>query len=248
MSSRLQHEVIAPAALDEPLKAELYALFSRCYDCVSRRQFDRDLSEKDSLILLRSVDGCVRGFSTQQVFDWVLEGETVRVMFSGDTIIEPACWGSPELMKGWCEVAAKALHQQPRKRLFWLLISKGYRTYLFLPLFFQRYLPGLVNTAPPEWGRLLDEVARNKFGNAYDEWTRLVRFPSSHGQLTGELAEIPPGRRGDAHVRFFMAQNPDFAKGVELACLTEVSLENTHGLGRRWLGQALELQPQSARA
>ena len=134
---------------------------------------------------------------------------------------------------------AEAQRAQPEKRLFWFLISKGYRTYLLLPLFFRHYVPAVGHNAPAEWKRLLDQAAHEKFGAAYDPVCGLVRFPRSQGHLRRELAQIPVSRHDDPHVRFFKERNPDFALGVELACLTEVTLENTHGLGRRWLGRAL---------
>jgi hypothetical protein len=250
MSSRLHHEIIAPAEAGDAMRRELYALFARCYDCVSRSQFDLDLAEKDSLILLRTAEGRICGFSTQQVFEMMFEGEAVRILFSGDTIIEPAFWGSAELIKGWCRVAARALQQQPETPLFWFLISKGYRTYLYLPLFFREYLPSPAGSAPSCWQRLLDQAARRKFGEAYDPESQLIRFARPQGQLSEALAQIPPARQGDPHVRFFMEKNPHFAQGVELACLTEVTLANTHGLGQRWLGQALRqamnLEPELA--
>jgi hypothetical protein len=115
------------------------------------------------------------------------------------------------------------------------------RTYLYLPLFFRHFIPAAAEGAPPAWKGLLDALAREKFGEAYEANTGVIRFPTSQGQLTTELATIPPGRQDDPDVAFFLQRNPDFASGVELACLAEISLENTQGIGRRWLSQALSL-------
>jgi hypothetical protein len=256
MSPRLQHEITAPASLGRGLRREMYALLSRCYDCADRDRFEHDLDSKDTVVLIRDSGGVVRGFSTQAWFDWVHEGDAVRILFSGDTVMEPQFWGSSELARGWCSVAAALLGKKPGRRLFWFLISKGYRTYLYLPLFFREFVPGPpLDPGPnpvaserrpgsndggnPSLHRLLNEVASHRFGPAYDAATGLIRFPESQGQLTPELATIPEGRCDDPHVRYFLERNPDFALGVELACLAEVSLENTHGPGRRWLERAL---------
>jgi hypothetical protein len=254
MTSRLRFEIIAPEALDAVQRSAMHALFVRCYDCVNPDSFERDLNSKNAVVLVRDENGVLRGFSTQAWFDWQHEGEPVRILFSGDTIMEPGYWGSAELARGWCEVAARLLKTEPARRLFWLLISKGYRTYLYLPLFFRDFVPSPSSSDPlsspikpclngssiPSLQGLLDEVARHRFGSAYDADKGLVRFPESQGQLTAELALIPEGRRGDPYVRFFLDRNPDFARGVELACMAEVSLENTHGLGRRWLEHAMK--------
>jgi hypothetical protein len=254
MNARLRFEITAPDALDAVQRSAMHALFVRCYDCVNPDAFERDLDSKNAVVLVCDDEGVLRGFSTQAWFDWQHEGEPVRILFSGDTIMEPDHWGSAELARGWCEVAARLLKAEPARRLFWLLISKGYRTYLYLPVFFREFLPSPSSSDPlsspikpgpngssiPSLQGLLDEVARHRFGSAYDGDTGLVRFPESQGQLTAELAIIPEGRRGDPHVRFFLDRNPDFARGVELACMAEVSRENTHGLGHRWLEHAMK--------
>ncbi len=244
MTASLSHQILDPGSLTREQRDEVFALFSRCYDCVEEEVFRKDLEAKTSIILLSDELGKVVGFSTQQVYEWQLSGEPIRVLYSGDTVIDPASWGSQELAKAWCRVAARAMLGPPAARTFWFLISKGCRTYLYLPLFFRHFIPGVGEAgAPQEWKGLLDELALHKFGEAYDPWTGLIRFPASRGQLTQELATIPASRRDDPHVAFFLGRNPDYTDGVELACLAEVSLENTHGVGRRWLNQALSLQP-----
>lgn len=253
MRARLQHQVCAPSALEAAQREAMHDLFRRCYDCSDREAFERDLNAKDAVVLVHDADGVLRGFSTQAWFDWRHEGEMVRILFSGDTVMEPEYWGSAELVRGWCKVAARLLRMEPRRRLFWFLISKGFRTYLYLPLFFREYVPAIkrsdpvasaikpccIETSPAALQRLLREVAQQRFGDCYDAESGLIRFPRSQGQLTPELVVIPEGRRDDPHVRFFLERNPDYASGVELACLAEVALENTHGLGRRWLERAL---------
>jgi hypothetical protein len=243
MTARLTHQILDPASLTRERRDEVFALFSRCYDCVNEETFQRDLEAKTSIILLSDEAGGLVGFSTQQVYEWELSGEPIRIIYSGDTVIDPASWGSQELAKAWCRVAAAAMLGPRTTRTFWFLISKGCRTYLYLPLFFRHFIPGVGEAgAPNEWKGLLDELAIHKFGEAYDKRTGLIRFPASRGQLIPELATVPVSRRDDPHVAFFLERNPDYTKGVELACLAEVSLENTHGVGRRWLNQALSLQ------
>ena len=240
MTTGLTHQILEPASLTGAQREEIFSLFARCYDFVEESAFRQDLDNKTSIILLNDEAGKIAGFSTQQVYDWQLSGVPIRVLYSGDTVIDPASWGSQELAKAWCRVAARAMQGPPAARTFWFLISKGCRTYLYLPLFFRHFIPGAGEAgAPPEWKGLLDELAYDKFGGAYDPRTGLIRFPFSRGQLTAELATIPASRRDDPNVAFFLKRNPDYAHGVELACLAEVSLENTHGVGRRWMEQAL---------
>lgn len=242
MTATLSHEILHPALLPPARREEVFALFARCYDCVEASAFEKDLDQKTSIILLTDEADDVVGFSTQQVYEWNFAGERIRVLYSGDTVIDPACWGTQELARAWCNVAARAMQGPPALRTFWFLISKGCRTYLYLPLFFRDFIPSGSLDATPGWKELLDELAYAKFGTHYNAQSGLIRFPTSRGQLTPELATIPPGRQDDPYVKYFLERNPDFANGAELACLAEISLENTRGIGRRWLSQALSHQ------
>ena len=233
------HEVVSPQNLGIADRDRMFAIFEACYDMVSRVGFEGDLEGKSSVVLMRDGAGVVRGFSTQEVYEHASATGAIRVLFSGDTVVEPECWGRSELVHGWCAVAANALAAAPRRPLYWFLISKGHRTYRYLPVFFRRFIPGPTPDAPPEWRTMLDEVARARFGAHYDAAAGLIRFPESRGQLARGLAEVPAARRSDPHIRYFLDRNPEYASGVELACFAEVSLANTHGLGRRWLEEAI---------
>jgi len=236
---RLSSKVIPVREVNAALRERLFALMQRCYDCISRDRFESDLAEKDYLIVLSDAAGVTRGFSTQKLFCGEWKGQSIQVLFSGDTVVEPAYWGSHELAKAWCQVAAMAMKAQPSRRLFWFLVSKGYRTYLYLPLFFKNYFPRHDIVEAPGLNELLITLAKERFGSAFDEKAGVLRFPESLGQLTPEFAQIPDARSDDPHVQYFLRKNPGFALGEELACLAEVSLENTHGLGQRWLEKAI---------
>ncbi len=63
-------------------------------------------------------------------------------------------------------------------------------------------------------------------------------FPESLGQLKAELAAVPQRRLQHPHVQFFLQRNPDFARGIELACLAEISPANMKLFAGRILMQA----------
>ena len=213
---------------------------------MDEERFRRDLREKDAVILLRDRwDGVVHGFSTQQIFRLTVAGRTVRALFSGDTIIDRAYWGEQELVRGWCHFAGRTLADDPATPLYWFLISKGYRTYLYLPLFFHRFLPGRDGVAGSFESQRLDALARAKFGRSYHPASGTLRFRESQGQLKPGLAETPAGREDNPHVRFFLERNPGYAHGDELVCLAEISPGNMKSFARRWLleGTRTPIQP-----
>ena len=241
----LSHLIVAPADLTAAQREQMFDLFATHYACVSRQSFDADLVAKTWVILLHDEARVIRGFSTQEIYTFVYAGQDQRILFSGDTIIAPAYWGSQELVRGWCAVTARMLAAAGSTPCYWFLISKGYRTYLYLPLFFLTYYPHHQGD-DADLKPLLDTVARAKFGNAYNPTSGLIRFDETHGQLTEALTEIPSKRSDDPAVQFFLERNPDFAQGVELACLAPLTLSNTHRLGRSLLTQATLLCHDSA--
>jgi hypothetical protein len=232
--AELVEEVAPVARLDEAARRELHALFVRYYENVPWELFAADFAEKDFVILLRrGPGGPVAGFSTQKVLRCEPGGHEMRVLFSGDTVIDKEAWGEQGLVRAWCRLAGALKSQRSDTPLYWLLICKGYRTYLYLPLFFADYWPRHERPTPPKAQALLDAFAKAKFGRAYSKKTGLLRFKEAKGNLTADLAEVPAGRREDPRVKYFLERNPGYAKGDELVCLTEVSEANTKGLAKR---------------
>lgn len=213
----------------------IYDLFNRHYEHVSWPQFERDLAEKDAVIVLRDAQGHPCGFSTQKVMHVAVDGRPVRAIFSGDTIIDPSHWGDQELGRAWCHYVGQVRAAEPNTPLYWFLISKGYRTYLYLPVFFEKYYPACGWPTPPGEQRILNALATAKFPNYYHPETGLIVFSESRGNLKPVLALVPPRRLNSPHVRFFLARNPSFAQGVELACLAEISPENMRSYPARIL-------------
>lgn len=212
----------------------LYGLFTRHYDKVSREKFESDFREKETVILLRdTAAGLVRGFSTQMVLRERFQGSPVRALFSGDTIIDPAYWGEQELVKAWCRLAGMLHAEEPETPFYWFLICKGYRTYLYLPVFFRDYYPRYDAPIPVRELSLLNSLSALKFPDYFKPETGLLEFPSPQGQLKTALSDTPPGRLKDPRVRFFIEKNPNYASGSELVCLTEISEGNMRGLAQR---------------
>ena len=230
---KLYNEIVPIASLGPLDRDILFALYSRHYCGARRDQFENDLAEKEVVILLRDRSNHqVCGFSSQMILRQRIGGQEVRALFSGDTIIAPSHWGDQELRRGWCRYAAAALTAEPGVPLYWFLMTKGYRTYLYLPVFFRDFFPHYDREIPRELQSLLDGFARQKFSDAYDASSGLIRFAETHSQLTDELSGVPVRRANDPHVKFFLQRNPEYVRGVELACITEISHENIRPFAR----------------
>jgi hypothetical protein len=247
-SSSPRSEPLAEAdavVLREELSArdrdEMFALFSTYFAGVTRGVFERDLKEKEWVIVLRDERGRVDGFSTLMRFEH--EGRTV--FFSGDTIVAEERRGTPELSRLWVN-HVRAAAQRTDGEVYWFLISSGYRTYRFLPVFFRDFHPRFDGRSP-ELASLLDGIATRRFGEAYDRETGIVRLAHPSPLRTPHPGPLP-ARRGegarragegraahDPHVRFFLAANPGHARGDELACLVRVAEDNLTPAGARML-------------
>ena len=227
-------------------RASMLRLLDAHFEGVTPPVFARDLAEKDSVLLLEEA-GRIRGFSTLLIYGSRFGGETATIVYSGDTIVEPGAWGSSALARCWIGSVRALAELHPRRRLYWLLLTSGFRTYRFLPVFWRDFYPRFDGGTRPELGSRLALLAAERFGARYVPALGVVRFESPQVLREG-LAGVPPARLQDPHVAFFLERNPGFVHGDELACLTEISFENLTAAGRRmWcLGDRTPLLPEMA--
>jgi hypothetical protein len=233
---QLAGEIRRVPGLDSGEREQMFALLQRYFHGVTRPGFGRDLAEKEWAILLRDRQcGEIMGFSTLMSFESEGAGATVRVLFSGDTIIHPDYWGETVLPRLWAQLVFRLAAEIPGKKTYWFLICSGYKTYRFLPVYFRDFYPSCRHPTPLAVKGLLDVVAMQKFPDEYEPATGIVRLSASTPLKKG-VAEVTPARHRDPHVAFFLGANPEYGTGDELACLTEISPDNLTRAGRRMLG------------
>jgi hypothetical protein len=229
--------VVPRDALTGGQQDEMYALLDAHFEGITPRQFRRDLDEKNWVILLEQGGpaGRLCGFSTLLVYETRFEGEPISVVYSGDTIVRRDAWGSSALPRTWIASVNSLRRHYPRGRYYWLLITSGYRTYRFLPLFWRNFIPCCDAPTPMREGLLLHHLAAERFGPVYNPATGVVRFerPQALRDEAG-LRGIPPERlHSDPHVAYFAARNPGHERGDELVCLCELGDDNLTPAGRR---------------
>ena len=227
-------ETLVPApSLTSNNVDEMFRVFSRYYVGVTRDLFERDLGEKDSVILLVDDRRRIRGFSSVRVIDLPLGCGRGRAIFSGDTVVEQSHWGDPSLARAFIRLAATTKAQRPDEPLYWFLIVKGHRTYRYLPLFFKRFHPAWNCATSPDIQSLMDRLADDRFGKNYDRNTGIVHFPAPSTRLSEWVAIIPEKDKNRADVRFFLERNPGYRNGDELVCLVEIAESNLKPCARR---------------
>ncbi|HMN27879.1 MAG TPA: hypothetical protein PKE45_06950 [Caldilineaceae bacterium] len=237
MTIQLTNQVCARSELSDETLAAMTALFAEHFAAVNPARFAQDLAGKDWVILLREpTTGALQGFSSLALYTTVYQGQPISVVYSGDTIIRPAFWGTPELPRTWIKtvLARSAELSQP---LYWLLLSSGYKTYRFLPVFYRHFYPRYDQPTPPAIQHLIDHLACERFGADYDQASGVVRFTNGATPLRHGIADLSRERMADPHIAYFLARNQGHQQGDELVCLTQIHLDNLTAAGRRMVRQ-----------
>lgn len=234
--SRLVSRFVAMADAAPALVRALYDLFSRYYDDVDPARFERDFRSKDFALVLEH-GGQPVGFTTAGLFDFAWRGESIAVLFSGDTIVDRAFWGEQELARAWLGQIGRLARVWPDRRMVWFLIVKGHRTYRYLPVFARRYVPCEGGTSDSDLAGLRDAIAADMFGTRFDPASGTIHFDMPRGRLRDEFADPTHREAGLPGVAYFLNANPGFRAGDELACLCDLSRDNMRPRARRWFDE-----------
>lgn len=223
MTGSLTARTVAVPTLDGQTRADAFALFQSAYAATDRARFERDLAEKQLVILLHDrAAGRLRGFSTLLVRTVETARGSASVVFSGDTVIDKEYWGQKQLQREFCKLLVRLKLRRPHRPLYWFMISKGYRTYLLLAHAFPRAVPRHDRSDLPHLRTVLDRLATERFGPEYDAPSGLVRYATPHERVRAEIAPVEASLLANPHIRFFVERNPGHVNGDELACLAEV--------------------------
>jgi hypothetical protein len=205
---------------------------------MDRESFEADLSRKDWVIeIVEQTSNELKGFSTQVVKQFEVDGRSIRTLFSGDTIVDRDQRGQQRLFQvsGW--LLRRLMEAYPDDELYWFLISKGYKTYRFLPLFFREFYPTHKVTTPPQFSAVIEALAAHFGGDArFDRQAGVLRAGPTACQLRSGVADITKERLRDQHVRFFANANPGHVKGDELCCIAPLTHSNLTRAAYRAMG------------
>jgi hypothetical protein len=220
----LSGQIIERAALQPAEIEAMFYLMQTFYDDVDRDVFMTDLRDKDTCILLRNNDNEIVGFSTQKMLSFDMDGRTIHGVFSGDTIIHKDYWGSFELYT----VFARFFFAYAKKfdDFYWFLISKGYKTYRMLPIFFKDYYPNRENATPDLEQSIMHGYAKRLYPEEYNDRTGVISYRTVKDKLKKGVADITEKELRNHDIRFFLQANPNYAQGDDLVCIARLYLDN----------------------
>ena len=236
-------QLVRTADITPSLRDKMFALMESYYEGIERVTFDADLDEKEWVIqILDEETNRLKGFSTQMLLEVEVSGRTVHALFSGDTIVDSDARGERSLFQvsGWFVRSLMSIY--PGAELYWFLISKGYKTYRFLPLFFHEFYPRYDVSTPARFAAVIDALAGYKFPATYDGALGIVKAGPCSCRLRPGMADITPDRLRDPHVRFFAERNPRHALGDELCCIAPLTLANFTPAAYRAMGSRPRMQ------
>lgn len=221
---RLRATIVSVDELQPIERARMFSLMQKYYDGVAIETFESDLSRKNKVILLKD-QGLIQGFSTLVFLRTVVNGKTVYGVFSGDTVIEKQYWGQTVLGRAFLRRLFFEKLKRPFAPLYWLLLSKGYKTYLMMANNFAEHYPSAEKSTPPERRAISDAFYEKLFPGFYDSAAGVIRFPQASCRLKCGVAEISQSLlASNPRVAFFEQANPEWRAGVELACLARMTL------------------------
>lgn len=234
---KLSGKLVATTDLSAGQRDAMFALMDRHYVNVQRPVFDADLDEKHWVIHVCDLaNGRLVGFSTQRLLEVEVEGRPVKTLFSGDTIIDREHWGDQALVHVWGRLALSLIDAHPGAELYWFLISQGYKTYRFLPIFFHEFYPRHDVSTPGWVAPMIAALAHSRYPEEYDAATNVIRATSRQYRLRDGVADITSERLNDPHVRFFQTRNPGHVRGDELCCLAPLTRANFTRAAYRVIG------------
>lgn len=209
-------------------RATMFGLLSLEFLGVSRHDFIRDLEEKEVVMLIRkeSRDGEIVGFSTLMTLELPIIGRKVKAVFSGDTTILPEFRSSTGFGIEIGRYFMKALEKFPEHEIYYILISKGWRTYKIMPFFFRHFAPKFGTEIKDTDKAVMDAFGRVKYPRDYDPDKGIIMFSKETQRLIpGSIDAVPPSEP-DEHTKFFLEKNRTYLSGTELVCVAPVCEDN----------------------
>jgi hypothetical protein len=227
--------VVAVSDLAESDRKGMLEVLSTCYGNVSRAQFERDLRDKEWVVIGRdSTPGDVWLFSTLRRLFCTIDGKPVVAFYSGDSASRPETHGGATSagMRLLVRKMYGEMLRRPEAKFYWFMISSTYKSYRLLSMVFKTYSPAPDRPLTDNERDLIERLSALK-GLEYDRSSGIVRLENPSLPLIPDGGDHSGTR--DAIAEYFARANPGASTGDRLASITPLTLENLTSLGRRLL-------------
>lgn len=214
----------------------MYGIFEKYYLNTTFQIFKKDLMEKTGIFIIREPkNDLIVGFSTVVERDFEVNGIVRHAFFSGDTIIEQAYWGNRALQRAMYRYIIFFKLKYPTKPIYWMLISKGFKTYLLLANNYFTYYPHC-DHKHQRLEQFVEAYCNQYFAEYYDKNKKLLNFGDAYQALDPEIAPITDEmRKKSKKIAFFEEKNPTWSVGTELPCIGEIHWSDLYRYVQRFL-------------
>lgn len=205
---------------------EMYEILSNYFDGTSFDEFIFDLLQKELAIFIEKNSKIV-GFSTLVCRETSVAKELVYVVFSGDTIVEKEHRNSSGLGVEMAKYFDTISHRFPKNNVYYLLTTKGWRTYKFLPFVFNAFYPRFNTKMPQEIKNVMDVFCKKKYGRRYDGQTSRILSDGEGQRIASKnLYDGEYPARDNVDIDFFFKNNAGYLSGDELVCIASLDKSN----------------------
>lgn len=237
----MKSKILDISRLSKPQIDVMFSLMKQYYENVNEENFVSDLLKKQKVILLLNPEGIIKGFSTIAQGELVYNSKKIITLFSGDTVLDKDYWGHGALEMAFGRYLVQVKLQNMLTPVYWFLISKGYKTYLLMANNFSNHYPRFEKSTPMAFKEVMDIYYQNNFNEFYRPDEGRIYFNQNKSyHLKTQIADIKPEYRTNPKIAFFEKTNPEWAKGVELACVAEVTLWVPIRYVFKWLRKAFQ--------
>ncbi len=226
MTKKIIRKIVLVSDLTEANKRQMFELFEMYYEHVDFKRFLSDLSEKTHVFFFHEM-GTNRlvGFST--IFRKAIPEIAPGIfLFSGDTVIHADYQGSKALQKSFFWFILESKLSSPTQPVYWMLMSKGVKTYLMMRKNFKSSYPNYHGPTPSPHDHVLNSFYTRKFAKSFDEKTGLIIFDEKLGSVKSDSHFKQEKVPTDSEAKFFFEKNPQFDEGHELACVCEIKFSD----------------------
>lgn len=166
------------------------------------------------------------------------DGQTVVMLYTGDVLLHPELRGRNVLQRIGLVTYLRARLRHPFRPIYWFIAAASVTAYLLLARNLRRYWPNPSESWPPDMVRLRDTFAEAVLPEYWDATHGIFRVAGI------KRFRVPPaapssGRAVDAHVQYFVEQNPGYRTGEALACLARLDATNWGTIIGRMLRRSL---------
>lgn len=216
----------------------MYGIYKKYYENTCFEIFVSDFCKKTGAFVLRHPETReIVGFSTLMKCDIKVGNKMYNALFSGDTVIEKEFWGNRALQRAMYMYLLAEKIKHPTEPVYWMLISKGFKTYLLLANNFLTYYPHFEGQNQHLAG-VVDSYCQQYFATYYDPVKQILNFGDNYQPLKECVAPITDHmREQNPKIKFFEQCNPSWIKGTELPCIGEITWQDIAKYAQRFMSK-----------